>query len=288
MDQYKKSEDLEIYETDYHSNAELQKVCSIKQPIIFDFASVCPEFYEQIDSNKIRNWMGHTEVTVKDTDDYWIPDQTSVDSVTLSYASFDQLSGTDTKAHYFTENNCDSIHEIPEICNEIQRVDEFLKPYFVIQTKYDILSGSNNCTTPFRYHTNERTFFIVVSGSVTVQLTPWKSRKIIKENRDYNNYEFWSPMKPDAINTIPILTCIVPVGQILYLPPYWWYSVRFSKDTILFSVNYNSAANIASNIPAIFRYYLQFHNTSKKVLPTIPQSKIPEEEAEEAEEKISE
>ena len=285
MDQYKKSEDLEIYETDYHSNTELQKACSIRQPILFDFISICPEVYEELHSDRIRNAISHTEVTVKDTDDYWIPNQKSVDSVTLSYASFDHLAKTDTNAHFFTENNSDIINDTAEIYKEIQRVDPFLKPHFVVQTKYDILSGSNNCTTPFRYHTNERAFYTVVSGSITVQLTPWRSRKLLEEKRDYNNYEFWSPVKPKTIDAIPILTCIVPVGKILYIPPHWWHSFQFSKDTILFSINYNSLANIASNIPAICRYYLQFHNTNKKILPTIsPSSNETDEEIDKLEE----
>jgi uncharacterized membrane protein len=273
MDQYKKSEDLEIYETDYQSNAELQKVCSIRQPILFDFVSIYPEFFENKD--KIIKTIEDKEIKVKDTDDYWIPNQKSVDYISLSYQSFNQLITTDTKAHYFTENNTD----ISELAGELSNIDSYLKPHFVVQKNYDLLTGSANCTTPFRYHTNERSYCIVLSGSATIRLTPWKSRKFLDEKKDYYNYEFWSLIKRSDHSPIKTVDCIVPSGKILYLPPYWWYSITFSKDTMIASISYNSLANIASNLPAIFRYYLQFHNTNKKVLTTI--SNEPEENIEE-------
>jgi hypothetical protein len=209
--------------------------------------------------------IGNKEVKVKDTDDYWIPNQKSVDYITLSYQSFNHLMTSDTNAHYFTENNTD----IPEIAGELSEVDRFLKPYFIVQSKYDLVSGSVNCTTPYRYHTNERLYFIVLSGCATLQLSPWKSRKILDEQKDYYNYEFWSPIRPTTSSHIKTVECIVPSGKALYIPPYWWYSITFSKDTNIACISYNSAMNIVSNLPAICRYYLQFHNTNKKVLMTI-------------------
>jgi len=274
MDQYKKSEDLEIYELDYQSNIELQKACSIRQPILFDFRPVYPDLFEN--SEKIIDMIKDKEVKVKDTNDYWIHEQQSVDYITLSYQSFHQLITSDTNAHYFTENNTD-IYE----CSE---VDPFLKPYFIIQTKYDIITGSANCITPFRYHTNERSYFVVLSGSATIRLTPWKSRKFLDEKKDYYNYEFWSPIDPSQIRSID---CIVPSGKVLYIPPYWWYSITFSKNTIISNISYNSAMNIASNLPVICRYYLQFHNTNKKVLSSIT-NHVEDEVEDEVEDSIEE
>ena len=42
--QYKKSEDLEIYELDYKNNQYLQDVCNVKQPSIFSFKPIQPSF----------------------------------------------------------------------------------------------------------------------------------------------------------------------------------------------------------------------------------------------------
>lgn len=276
-DQYKKSEDLEIYEMDYKSNIELQKVCAIKQPVLFDLGSVCPSFFENLKNDNIKELLDTSEVKVKDINDYYVLNNTSIDYITLSYDSFDQLSKTDSEGHYFTEGNTDVIEESSELSSIYSKIDPFLKPYFVVQTKYDILSGSDGTVTPMRYHTNERQYLMVTSGSIHVQMTPWKSRKYLHENKDFENYEFWSPVciaNPNPIykedsEKIKMVECIIPVGSVLYIPPYWWYSIKFSKDTIICSSTYNSAMNILSNIPSIVRYYLQFHNTHKKVLQPV-------------------
>ena len=51
--QYKKSEDLEIYEMDYTTNVHLQEVCDIKQPVLFEYKSINPEFFENLELDKL-------------------------------------------------------------------------------------------------------------------------------------------------------------------------------------------------------------------------------------------
>ena len=46
MNQYKLSDELEIYEMDYIQNHNLQEVCEMKQPIIFQFEHIHPELFE--------------------------------------------------------------------------------------------------------------------------------------------------------------------------------------------------------------------------------------------------
>ena len=40
MTQFKKSEDLEIYEMDYSTNANLQDVCDVRQPVLFNVKDI--------------------------------------------------------------------------------------------------------------------------------------------------------------------------------------------------------------------------------------------------------
>ena len=46
--QLKRSEDLEIYEMDYSSNENLQEICDIKQPVLFEYKSVTPSFFDAL------------------------------------------------------------------------------------------------------------------------------------------------------------------------------------------------------------------------------------------------
>ena len=65
-------------------------------------------------------------------------------------------------------------------------------------------------------------------------------------------------------------------GFILYIPPFWFYSIRFlgsDQPTIIESYTYNSIMNVVSNLPQWGMYFLQQFNTKEHVLP---QKKIEE------------
>jgi hypothetical protein len=66
-EQYKKSEDLEIYETDYVSNTNLQTICNLKQPVLFKFD--LPESINNL-HNKLSK-VENTDIKVWDVDDYY-------------------------------------------------------------------------------------------------------------------------------------------------------------------------------------------------------------------------
>ena len=40
INQFKTSEDLEVYEMDYTNNIHLQEVCDIKQPVLFEYNNI--------------------------------------------------------------------------------------------------------------------------------------------------------------------------------------------------------------------------------------------------------
>ena len=68
--QYKRSEDLELYELDYKDNQYLQEVCDIKQPAIFNFKDIYPDFYTIVNSDNIEE-KENCEVKIKDIQDYY-------------------------------------------------------------------------------------------------------------------------------------------------------------------------------------------------------------------------
>jgi hypothetical protein len=266
-DQYKKSEDLEIYEMDYTSNVELQKICNIKQPVIFEFEKIHPNFFSDIiQFKKYEN----NDIQVKDVLDYWNPNVLSVDAIILSTSSFRTLIETDPKSHFFMENNQPFLEESGIAC-QIGELDEYLKPSFNIISKYDLLIGSVNCVTPIRFHTDYRRFYIVTSGKISVKMASWRSRKYLHQIIDYDNYEFFSKMNvwtsetgisetPESqnndLNKIKFLEFDVHTGYVLYIPPYWWYSIKLHQDAEIVSVSYQTLVNVMSNISDISQYYL--------------------------------
>ena len=72
VQQYKRSEDLEIYEMDYTNNDNLQEVCDIKQPVLFEYKMHHPEFFSDVNIDKIEGpiYDGH-DMKIKENEDYW-------------------------------------------------------------------------------------------------------------------------------------------------------------------------------------------------------------------------
>jgi len=270
--QFKKSQDLEIYEMDYKNNIQLQEVCELKQPILFNYAPVNPLLFEDITIEELETEQSY-DVKVKDCNDYWKEDG-NADYVILPFKSALNLIKSDTSSKYFTENNEDYVQE-SGLTDVFKENDTFIKPNYVIQSKYDIIMGSVNTITPLRYHTNFRQFLIVNSGKILVKMTPWKSYKYLHEYKDYDSYEFRSPINvwntqqqyKGDMDKLKFLEFQVNPGYSLYIPPFWWYSIQFigNSENLISGITYTTIMNSLSNIPNYFMYYIQQSNIQKKV-----------------------
>jgi len=252
--QYKKGEDLEIYEMDYIDNPQLQEVCDIKQPILFEFGSVCPIFFEKM--NAIHEHYGSYDINVKDLND--------LDAITLPFQSSKSLMESDPHSHYFSENNAEFLEETG-LSRMYEHLNDSLKPSFIVNTKYDLLFGSKGATTPFRYHTHYRQFMCVISGSIQVKMSPWKTGKYVNPIKDYERYDFRSSVNvwKDDLTKVRFLDFNVKAGTVLYVPPFWWYSIKYGEGAFISSVYYNSVMNQISNAPDLALYYLQRQNIKK-------------------------
>ena len=284
---YKKSEDLEIYEADYTNSRELQEICDLKQPVLFDIKSVFPS--KLLDAPNLEeieraSEKSSYEIRIKDTTDIRNQPDLGGETILLPFRSGYGLIESDQKSRFFSENNTEFA---ADVIPSMRNTDEYLKPQFTAQTKYDILFGSDKSNTALRYHTEYEKFFIVKAGKIQVKMTPWKNRNNLHVEDDYINYEFRSQV--DVWNTqeqfkrdiddIKFLEFEVIEGFILYIPPFWFYSIRFlngnSKPAIVESYTYNSIMNIAANLPKWGMYYLQQTNTKTNVLSNLKKSAPP-------------
>ena len=280
--QYKRSEDLEIYELDYSSNKHLQEVCDVKQPILFEFKPVVPKFYETLTyDDLLADEYANFDIKVKESADYWQENDTSVDYIIIPYSCGSNLMKTDSNSAYFSENNEDFIEE-SSLMTTLTSNDDYLKPGMVVQSKYDIMLGSRGAVLPLRYHTNYRHYLSVNSGKIRIKMTPWKSTKYLYQNRDFETYEFRSPInvwKPDKkyrheMDKIRFLDFEVNEGFVISIPPYWWYSIQYDDkvDTLICGFTYNTLMNLTSNVPYFVKYYIQQSNIKKRVAKVLDYS----------------
>jgi len=250
MFQLKKGDDLEIYETDFTTNKELNDSANLKQPFIFSFS----EFDQNLSSLALTDEYGSFDVFVKDATDYFAdkPPQSIV--LTLSAAS--SLMSTDPDAKYYSDSNSHFIDETG-VQKYYQQFDKYLQPHFSMSSKYDVVFGSAGVSTPLVYHTYERRYIYVTGNdNISVKMTPWRSTKYMIVNKNYKDYEFSSPLnvwKPQdaymgGYQKMKFLEFVVRPGNILYVPPFWHYSIQFKKDQQFIHVfNYGSLMNIFSN-----------------------------------------
>jgi hypothetical protein len=182
----------------------------------------------------------------------------------------------DSNATYFSENNMDFLSETAAIKN-MSYNDEFLRPYLVSNCNYDVMLGSNNVVTPFRYEINYRNYFIVTQGSIKIKLAPPKSIKYLYPVNDYENFEFrskinpWNPQikfKAD-FDKIKCLEIILVPGKFLFIPAYWWYSFKFSENTSVSCFRYRTYMNNIAISNNIAMYALQNQNVERKIAKKI-------------------
>jgi hypothetical protein len=274
--QYKHSEDLEIYEMDYVSNKGLQEVCNIKQPVLFNMQNWEPRFYNAV-SYTVLNKLTQ-DINLKDNNDYFSArPETTIDYVTLPLQGILRLMKTDNKACYFSENNAEFIEE-SGLVSEYRLMDKCFKPLFSANTTYDLLIGSRNVCTPLRYHNQSHRFCSITTGKVRVKMTPWRSRKYLDIIRDYDNYDFftnmnvWYPLPEHkhVYNQMRFLEFDIDAGNVLFIPPYWFYSIRFAgnEDTVGAMFSYSTIPNVISNIYDIGMYYYKHEVENKQSVNT--------------------
>jgi len=257
IEQWRKSEQLEIYEMDYVNPQHLSEICRIKQPILFEKNDLL--------QNPIT-FTDDTDVLLKDTIDYSKPEP--VDTFSLSYSAARTLFQTDETARYFMESE--------SVCTEnaivCDQVDGYLKPVSTIYSKHELLAGSKKVMMPLKYHTCDRKFITVLNGRVRIMMTPWKSEKLLNPIHDYENYEFRSLYNPWKMTDgrLKFLEFDINPGFILYIPPYWWHSIQLvDPDTTAILSQYNSLQNLLANGKHIGLYYLQQTNITEKPTRTL-------------------
>jgi hypothetical protein len=95
---------------------------------------------------------------------------------------------------------------------------------------------------------------------------------------DYENFEFRSPLNPwniqrqykadyDKIKTLEIE--LTP-GKIIYIPAYWWYSIKFMEPLSSVCVfKYRTYMNTVAILPKLCMKTLQRQNTKREIVKKV-------------------
>jgi hypothetical protein len=264
----KTSEDLEMYEVDDPSKDKLEEICDIRQPILFDFD--CSKIMELTSKSYITNYYNAFEIKIRNSKE---TDPNTELYVLLPLHSAVKLFDQDNNSLYFTENNKDFLEETGVI-KSFKYNDEFLRPPMVSNCNYDIMMGSNNTFTPFRYELNYRNYFILTQGSAQIKLASPSCIKYLYPMYDYENFEFKSPVDPwnpqpkfkTDFDKIKCLEFTLTPGKTLFIPAYWWYSIKFNNESSISCFYYRTYMNNAAILPYVCMHALQLQNIKRNIV----------------------
>ena len=267
----KTSEDLEMYEIDQPSKEKLEEICDLRQPVLFDFE--CQKILDTSNRDYITNNYHAFEIKIRNTKEN---DKNVELYIPLPLHSAIKLFNEDKDSTYFSESNKDFLDETGVIKN-FKYNDDFLRPYMVSNCNYDIIMASKETCTPFRYEINYRNYLLLTQGSAQIKLAPPHSIKYLYTNYDYEIFEFRSPVNPwkpqpkysADFDKIKCLEFTLLPGKTLYIPAYWWYSIKLNENTSISCFNYRTYMNNIAILPYICLHALQIQNIKRDVVKKV-------------------
>ena len=265
----KTSDDLEVYTLNTPSKDKLEEICDIRQPVLFQYKN--REISNQFQLNILQKNQGVFDVSVRKVgDDLYLP-------VLLKEAL--ELFEKDNEESYFTEKNYDFLQETG-LHKVLRNNDYFLRPPMVSSCNYDLCSGSINSYTPLRYNLNYRNYLYVTGGKIRVKLISPIYSKYLYEHKDYDTFEFRSPINPWDVqdiyqrdyNKVKFIEIDLKPGDIIYLPAYWWYSIKYLERSCCLMFKYRTYMNTMAILPHIIIKVLQKLNVKWDIVNKITQN----------------
>ena len=264
----KSSNDLEVLVLDNEPSKEkFEEVCDLRQPVLFDF------YEEDMESgcrlaNVISNY-GAFDIQVRNTHDK----TSSLSHLPMTLNSCMNLMQKDGDSKILSEKNQLFLEETSMI-KTLKYNDMFLRPYMVCNCYYDYTFGSKGVKTPLSYNLNYRNFYYANEGSFKVILIPPKYSKYLYCMKDYETFEFSSPINPwnvqakykhdfDKLKTLEIS---INKGQCLYIPAYWWYSIQYGDACSISVFQYRTYMNNVAISPQLVMKILQSQNVKREIV----------------------
>jgi hypothetical protein len=276
--QLKTSNDLEIYEIDNPSKDKLEEICDLRQPVLFQFQN--ERILDTCSRQTILDTYGAFDVKIRNIKQSAATNEDNL-YVPFAFSNALKVIKEDTNNKYLIENNSHFIEETG-IIKSFKYNDVFLRPYMVSQCCYDFMMAGKQTQTPFRYELNYRNYFLVTEGEIRVKLSQPKSTKYLYQQKDYENFEFSSPIDPWNIqgqykadfDKIKCLDITMKKGQVLYIPAYWWYSIEFGEAASICTFKYKTYMNTFAILPQLTMKLLQTQNVKRNNVATVKVAKL--------------
>ena len=263
----KTSNDLEVYTIEKPSKNKLEEICDLRQPVVFEFSN--ERLLESCNLSSLDDNYGAFDIKLRDIQN---KDDNSELYLPFLFKEALNIFQNDKNSKYITENNGEFLEETAAIKN-FRYNDSFLRPPMVSKCIYDLWSGSIGAQTPLRYNLEYRTFVYITSGKAKLKLIPPHSAKYLNTEKDYDNFEFRSPVNPWNIQNeykadfdkVKVLDLDIVPGYIIFIPAYWWYSIEYEELSSICIFKYRTFMSSLSTLPQTLMSYLQKQNIKREI-----------------------
>jgi len=258
------SNELEVFDLEELGKEKLEEICDLKQPFIFPFSN------EAIDDgikSAFTSVHATTQVNIRNKND---KDHNTINHIPINYSDSLKLFQKDVSGNYYSEKN-DELLQDTHLLKCLKNNDHFLRPSYMMNNHYDVMYGSKDSYTTFQYKLNYRNYYYVSSGSIEVKLTPYTSIRYLYPQYDYESLEFYSSIDPwntqpefkKDLSKVKVMEIQVPKGSVIYIPPYWFHSIKFGENTKIISFEYRTYMNNVAIIPELSMHLFQMNNLKR-------------------------
>jgi len=276
----KTSNYLEVYEIENLSKDKFEDINNFKQPLLLSNYTLI--------NNITINYLISNYPTF-DLNLYNKEDDTFLK---IKMEEFDSIVNIDDSNNYISYNNKEFLEETT-IEKQLSSNDNFFRPYNICNKNYDIIMGRKNSASRLKYSINSRNILYLSGGQVEVTLCPPKYYKYLHVKKNYELLDFYSlididniqPMYKNDYHKVKFLRVLLNINQVLIIPPYWFYSIKFlEENTVVFLNSYRTFTSSIAIIPDLFIQLLQQNNLKLNIIKKLTEENEENEEKEENEE----
>ena len=173
---------------------------------------------------------------------------------------------------------CDSIKKQNAICisdriqwpldqwkfgPSISNYELFWKPYMNVNGSHFLTIGSEGSRTLYRSSSHGRQFLTCLDGVVKITLLSPGNGDRGDSSEDEEGGRVYQRYVGHLTDRSLVVT--VKKGQVVCVPPYWWYSIQIGEGGLVLEMKYRSLANVVAHVDTLVPVLLKQLNTKKRI-----------------------
>ena len=251
----KVNNDLDVFSVNEHRKERITEICNLKQPFTFNYHN--PKMIELLNFNSLLKQQGKQNINVKKTKDE--------DMLSIKLENALELFEKDASNNYISCNNNSFLNNTNLV--KYFEMDDCLRPVLISNKNYDIIIAKLGSYRQMKYSLYNRNFLYVTQGSCKVKLFSPNNISNMELKSNYRSLEYVVDLNPFKDNTDGFSQTGVELkqGNILFIPPYWLYSIYFEENTVVSSFQYGTYVSNASILPVNIKNFFQKQNVNVKI-----------------------